>query len=53
MNGVREWLVSIGLDRYVDAFEENEIGFDVLPHLDHAVLKDIGVKAAGFASRIV
>ena len=42
MPDVREWLVSLGLAQYADAFEDNAIRWDVLFDLDHDVLKDIG-----------
>src|SRR5215468_3907015 len=50
---IRKWLDSIGLGHYAEAFEENAIGWDVLPHLDHDVLKDAGVRAAGDRFRIL
>jgi len=50
---VREWLVSLGLAQYAAAFEENAIGWDVLPDLDHDILKDIGVRPAGDRVRII
>jgi class 3 adenylate cyclase/tetratricopeptide (TPR) repeat protein len=53
MSHVGEWLVSIGLGQYSEAFEKNAIGWDVLSHLDHDVLKDIGVYAAGDRVRIL
>lgn len=53
MSEVREWLFSLGLAHYADAFDENAIGWDVLPDLDHDILKDIGVRAAGDRVRIL
>ena len=53
MTHVSEWLDSIGLAQYSEAFEKNAIGWDVLSHLDHDVLKDIGVYAAGDRVRIL
>jgi class 3 adenylate cyclase/tetratricopeptide (TPR) repeat protein len=50
---VSGWLTSIGFGQYAEAFEENAIGWDVLPQLDHNVLKDIGVRAAGDRVRIL
>jgi class 3 adenylate cyclase/tetratricopeptide (TPR) repeat protein len=50
---VREWLVSLGLAQYADAFEDNAIRWDVLSDLDHDVLKDIGVRPAGDRMRIL
>jgi hypothetical protein len=30
---VRDWLASLGLEQYADAFERNAIGLDLLPVL--------------------
>ncbi len=40
---VSEWLEGLGLGRYADAFGENEIDLDALPHITEDDLKDIGV----------
>ena len=53
MDSVAQWLDSLGLGQYAAAFSENEIGWDVLPHLDHEVLKDVGVRAAGDRVRLL
>ena len=53
MAHVRAWLEGLGLSQYVDAFEQNAIGFDLLPDLDNEVLKDIGVSAAGHRMQIL
>lgn len=53
MPEVRQWLGSLGLARYADAFDENAIGWELLPDLDHDVLKDVGVRAAGDRVRIL
>jgi class 3 adenylate cyclase/tetratricopeptide (TPR) repeat protein len=53
MARISEWLDSIGLGQYAKAFEENAIEWDVLPHLNRVVLKDIGVRAAGDRVRIL
>ncbi|NIR28202.1 MAG: AAA family ATPase [Gammaproteobacteria bacterium] len=53
MTSIREWLDSIGLAQYAETFEENVIGWDVLSRLDHSLLKDIGVRAAGDRVRIL
>ena len=53
MTGLGGWLDSIGLGQYADAFEEHAIGWDVLSQLDHDVLKDVGVRAAGDRVRIL
>ena len=39
--------------QYAEAFEENEIDLEIVPHLDHEVLKDVGVVAAGHRIRLL
>ncbi|KAL3699261.1 hypothetical protein R1sor_017283 [Riccia sorocarpa] len=46
-SGVRGWLSSLGLDKYVDLFEENEVDNDVLPLLTFDDLKEMGIIAVG------
>ena len=53
MTSLGEWLDSVGLGQYAEAFAEHAIGWDVLSHLDHSILKDIGVRAAGDRVRIL
>lgn len=53
MTSLREWLGSIGLDQYAAAFAEHSIDWDVLPNLNHQVLKDVGVLAAGDRIRLL
>ena len=43
MTTIAEWLASLGLSEYQQAFADNGIGFDVLGHLTDQDLKDIGV----------
>lgn len=40
---VAEWLIELGLDRYVSVFEENAVDFETLPELTDADLASIGV----------
>src|SRR6201981_322614 len=40
---VAAWLQSLGLERYVPAFRDNEIDWDALPKLSAEDLKDLGV----------
>jgi hypothetical protein len=40
---VGEWLRSLGLSRYEEAFREAEIGPDVLPDLTDGDLEKLGV----------
>lgn len=53
MSRLGEWLGTLGLSRYADAFEAHAIAWDVLPRLDHELLKEIGVRAAGDRIRIL
>jgi class 3 adenylate cyclase/tetratricopeptide (TPR) repeat protein len=53
MASVSGWLDSIGLGQYAETFEQNAVGWDILSHLDHDVLKDIGVQSAGDRIRIL
>jgi len=47
MSDTRSWLEGLGLGQYADPFEENEVGLELLPELDHEFLKDIGVAVGG------
>jgi hypothetical protein len=46
---VAAWLQSLGLERYVPAFRNNEIDWDALPKLTAEDLKDLGVVLGGHA----
>ena len=39
--------MALGLERYVDTFQENDIGWETLPELDHELLKEAGVTSIG------
>jgi class 3 adenylate cyclase/tetratricopeptide (TPR) repeat protein len=52
MSDVRKWLEDIGLEQYIEAFENNEIDMSLLPQVDDQVLKDIGVSVAGHRLRL-
>ena len=52
MSRVREWLETIGLPQYAEAFHDNDIDIDLLGQLDDQILKDIGVSSAGHRLRI-
>jgi len=52
MSEIREWLETIGLGQYGDAFEANKIDLDLLGQVDDQMLKDIGVASAGHRLRI-
>jgi class 3 adenylate cyclase len=47
------WLRSLGLGQYETNFRDNKIDADLLPRLTDAVLKDIGVSAAGDRLRLL
>lgn len=48
-----EWLRSLGLERYEQAFRENRIEADVLPGLTVEDLKDLGVTLVGDRRRLL
>jgi class 3 adenylate cyclase/tetratricopeptide (TPR) repeat protein len=48
-----EWLEGIGLSQYATAFEENDIGWELLGDIDQETLKDIGVGSAGHRLQIL
>lgn len=39
----RSWLEGLGLAQYTAAFAQNDVGFDALPHLSDADLKELGL----------
>src|SRR4051812_10814376 len=43
MSDLREWLDSVGLGQYADAFAEHDIDFHVLPDLNEQDLEKLGV----------
>ena len=43
MSEIRQWLERLDLSRHADAFEDNDVGVDVLATLTDADLKDLGV----------
>lgn len=53
MGDIRQWLESLELDQYTDAFEENAIAWNHLPDLDHDILKEIGVAVIGHRMTIL
>ncbi|MEM8975725.1 MAG: AAA family ATPase [Pseudomonadota bacterium] len=42
-NDIRSWLSTIGLEKFADAFEENEVLVSDLPHLSEDDLQDLGL----------
>ena len=50
---VGDWLRSLGLERYEQAFRDNEIDVDLLPNLTGDDLKDLGVALVGHRRRLL
>jgi SAM domain (Sterile alpha motif) len=50
---VADWLRSLGLERYEQAFRENEIDAELLPNLTADDLKDLGVSLVGHRRRLL
>jgi class 3 adenylate cyclase/tetratricopeptide (TPR) repeat protein len=51
--GIASWLTSLGLERYLPAFEENEIDLSVLPRLTADDLKEMGVVIVGHRRKLL
>jgi SAM domain (Sterile alpha motif) len=50
---VGAWLRELGLERYEQAFRENEIDAEVLPKLTADDLKDMGVTIVGHRRKLL
>jgi len=50
---IAAWLHSLGLERYVSAFRDNEIDWGVLPKLTSEDLREIGVAAVGHRRKLL
>ena len=50
---IAAWLRELGLERYEQAFRENEIDAEVLPKLTADDLKDLGVIAVGHRRKLL
>jgi class 3 adenylate cyclase len=50
---VAAWLQSLGLERYVPAFRDNDIAWDALPRLTAQDLKDLGVVLGGHRRKLL
>jgi class 3 adenylate cyclase/tetratricopeptide (TPR) repeat protein len=50
---IGQWLRSLGLQQYEQAFRDNGIDFDILPRLTVDDLKEIGVLAVGHRRKIL
>ena len=53
MSDIRMWLEELGLGQYADAFNENEIGVDLLPRLTDEGLEKLGVAVMGHRIRLL
>ena len=53
MSDVREWLNSLGLEQYADSFVAGDIEWEILPQLDHEVLRELGVSSPGHRLKIL
>src|SRR5690349_18763258 len=50
---VGSWLRRLGLERYEQAFQENDIDWEALPKLTAEDLKDLGVVLGGHRRRLL
>jgi predicted ATPase/class 3 adenylate cyclase len=50
---IEAWLRELGLERYEEAFRENEIDGEILPKLTADDLKDIGVTSVGHRRKLL
>ncbi len=50
---IAAWLRELGLERYLEAFRENEVDAQILPKLTADDLRDIGVIAVGHRRRLL
>ncbi len=50
---VADWLRSLGLERYEQAFRENDVGADLLRQLTAEDLKELGVATVGHRRRLL
>src|SRR5215472_14982638 len=50
---IAAWLQDLGLERYVSAFRDNEIDWEVLPKLTSEDLREIGVAAIGHRRKLL
>ena len=50
---IAAWLRELGLERYEEAFRENEIDAEILPKLTADDLKDIGVTTVGHRRKLL
>jgi len=53
LTDIAAWLQDLGLERYVSAFRDNEIDWEVLPKLTSEDLREIGVVAIGHRRKLL
>ena len=53
MSDMRQWLKSLGLGQYANAFEQNDVDAEVLAELNHELLQRIGVSSVGHRVKII
>jgi predicted ATPase/class 3 adenylate cyclase len=53
MRDIAEWLAGLGLGRYGEAFAENDVDAEVLPHMTNDDLKDLGVASVGHRRKLL
>jgi hypothetical protein len=47
------WLRDLGLERYAQAFRDNDVDAKILPHLSAVDLRDIGITSVGHRRAIL
>jgi hypothetical protein len=50
---IEAWLQGLGLERYMSAFPDNEIDWEVLPKLTSEDLREIGIAAIGHRRKLL
>jgi class 3 adenylate cyclase/tetratricopeptide (TPR) repeat protein len=50
---IEDWLRDLGLERYAEAFQENDVDLEVLPNLTADDLRDLGVASVGHRRRLL
>src|SRR6516165_11963013 len=53
LTDIAAWLQDLGLERYVSAFRDNKIDWEVLPKLTPEDLREIGVAAIGHRRKLL
>ena len=53
MTDVREWLDSLGLGQYADAFERNDVDSELLPDLTDEDLEKLGIGSLGHRKKLL